>query len=246
MTFMAASLWPSLAHRTLEPEDIDDPQLDRQRLEGALGGLTTINALSASAQILWGPIRRLARRLNTDRLRVLDIATGAGDVPRRLWRKGQRAGLKLEIHGVDVSERVLEFARQQAERAGAPLTFGQLNVQDDSLPEGFDVIVSSLFLHHLPDDAAQRLLQSMGGATRRLILVNDLRRSRWGLVLAHFAGRVLTRSPVVRVDAVRSVRAAFTLAEVRELAAAAGLHGAQIARRWPARFLLSWQRPLDE
>jgi hypothetical protein len=83
----------------------------------------------------------------------------------------------------------------------------------------------------------------MGGATRHLILVNDLCRSHWGLALAHFAGRVLTRSPVVRVDAVRSVRAAFTLAEVRALAAAAGLQGAQLARRWPARYLLSWQRP---
>ena len=52
----------SLAQRVREPEDIDDPQLDVALLQGALGGLTTINLLSASARMVWGPIRKLARR----------------------------------------------------------------------------------------------------------------------------------------------------------------------------------------
>jgi len=47
---------------------------------------------------------------------------------------------------------------------------------------------------------------------------------------------------VVHVDAVKSVRAAFTMTELGEMAARAGLAGATIARRWPARMLLSWQR----
>ena len=243
---MSTPIWSPLTGRVMEPEDIDDPSLDRDRLHGALGGLTTINALSRSAEILWAPLRRLARELKADRLRILDIATGAGDVPRRLWRKAKRAGLALEIHGVDVSEPVLEYARRNAEAAEAPLSFSRLNVLTEPLPEGYDVITSSLFLHHLPDEAATSLLRSMAAAAGHLVLVNDLRRSRWGLLLAHFAGRALTRSPVVRVDAVRSVRAAFTLAEVRKLAAAAGLKEFQLARRWPCRYLLSWQRPLRE
>jgi 2-polyprenyl-3-methyl-5-hydroxy-6-metoxy-1,4-benzoquinol methylase len=234
--------WPPLDRRVIEPEDIDDPALDRDRLHGALGGLTTINALSRSAEILWPPIRRLAQELKQDRLRMLDIATGAGDVPIRLWRKARRAGLTLEIHGVDVSEPALDFARHKADEASAPLSFSRLKVLDDPLPEGYDVIASSLFLHHLPDPAARELLRSMAAAAEHLVLVNDLRRSRWGLALAYFAGHVLTRSPVVRLDAVRSVRAALTLTEVRELAAAAGLQGIKLGRRWPCRYLLSWRR----
>ena len=101
----------------------------------------------------------------------------------------------------------------------------------------------SLFLHHLDEEPAAQLLRVMAAAARRLVLVNDLRRGWDGLLLAHFAGLCLTRSPVVRVDAVRSVRAAFTLAEARRLAATAGLAGASVSRRWPARFLLTWQRP---
>ena len=56
------------------------------------------------------------------------------------------------------------------------------------------------------------------------------------------AGHLLTRSPVVRVDAVRSVRAAFTMAEVQAMSLVAGLNGATISRRWPCRYLLAWRR----
>ena len=55
--------------------------------------------------------------LGTDRLRVLDIATGAGDVPIALAQKAKRAGLQLEIRGVDVSEQALAFARERARSA---------------------------------------------------------------------------------------------------------------------------------
>src|SRR5205809_4134083 len=103
-----------LTKRQLEPEDMDDPALATERLHGALSGLARLNFVSNSARIVWRPIRRLARELKTPRLRVLDIATGAGDVPRALWRRANRAGLELEIHGLDFSPRSIEFARRRA------------------------------------------------------------------------------------------------------------------------------------
>ena len=39
----------NLRQRVMEPEDIDDPALEKEQLFGALRGLTTINFLSASA-----------------------------------------------------------------------------------------------------------------------------------------------------------------------------------------------------
>lgn len=232
----------SLATRLREPEDIDDPALATDELHGALRGLETINLLSASAGILWRPIRALARELKTQRLRVLDIATGAGDVPLALWRKAKRARLQLDLHGVDISDRALEFAQERADRSGAKIQFSRLDVLADGIPRGYDVITSSLFLHHLDEEPAVHLLRAMGQAAEHLVLINDLKRHWWGLFLAHFAGLALTRSPVVRVDAVRSVRAAFTMAEARDLAARAGLEGATIARRWPCRYLMTWRR----
>jgi 2-polyprenyl-3-methyl-5-hydroxy-6-metoxy-1,4-benzoquinol methylase len=108
------------------------------------------------------------------------------------------------------------------------------------LPNDFDVVMCSLFLHHLSNDDALTLLRRMAAATRCLGLVSDLRRSAYGLFLAYSASRVLSRSKVVHVDAVRSVRGAFTKSELQHLAAEAGLENATVANRWPARMLLRW------
>ena len=77
----------------------------------------------------------------------------------------------------------------------------------------------------------------------REVTRSDLDRSVSGLLLAHLACRLLTTSGVVHTDGPRSVRAAFTLPEARELARRAGLEGAEFRRNWPCRWLLSWSRP---
>jgi hypothetical protein len=122
------------------------------------------------------------------------------------------------------------------------MTFFVRDAVRDPLPADFDVVTCSLFLHHLGDDGAATLLAAMGRAAGRLVLVNDLARGPLNLALVWLATRVLTRSPVVRVDGSLSVRAAFTPAEALSLAARAGLTGATVERRWPCRFLLSWRR----
>ena len=100
----------------------------------------------------------------------------------------------------------------------------------------------TLFLHHLSSEDARGLLQRMRHSARRLVLVDDLCRNRVGYVLAWAGGRLLTRSEIVHTDGPLSVRAAFTIEEVRQLAHDAGLIGARIRRHWPERFLLSWKK----
>ena len=232
----------NLRQRVMEPEDIDDPALEKEQLFGALRGLTTINFLSASAGSVWQPMVRLSRERKQARLRILDVATGGGDIPLALWRKAKRIGLRVEVLGVDISERALEFATRQCTGCGSDVRFEQRDILRDGLPEGFDVVVSSLFLHHLTNDQAGQMLAAAAAATRHLVLINDLRRGRYGLTLAYFAGHILSSSPVVRVDAIRSVRAAFTMQEALEMAERAGMKGATVQRRWPARYLLQWRK----
>jgi 2-polyprenyl-3-methyl-5-hydroxy-6-metoxy-1,4-benzoquinol methylase len=232
-----------LAKRGCEAELMDDPLLDRPRHWAALRGLSRLNGLSFSASILWPPIMQLARRLNVTRLRVLDIATGAGDLPLRLWRRARGANLQLDLHGVDISSQALDFARQNAEAEGAAIQFSQMDVLSGQLPRGYDVVMSSLFFHHLSDPQASALLGKMTEAANHLVLVNDLRRSVAGWLLAHAAARLFTRSDVVHFDAPVSVKAALTIKEMASLASALGQDQVTIQRRWPCRFLLAWRRP---
>ena len=232
----------NIADRVREPEVMDRPDLDATKHRRALAGLARLNRLSGSVGIIWPPIAKLSAQLGRS-ISVLDLATGGGDIPLGLWQRTRRNGLKLEICGVDVSPRAVEIAQTHAEHAGATVRFAVLQTLTEELPSGFDIVMCSLFLHHLNREEAVALLAKMAAAARHMVLVNDLVRSRRGLILAHLAARLLTMSSVVWVDAPRSVRAAFTIDEVRELALAAGLAGVTVSRRWPCRMLLEWNRP---
>jgi SAM-dependent methyltransferase len=230
-------------HRRRQPEIMDQPGLDPAAHRAALAGLGRVNAVSGCVGILWPPIRDLARAAAPRPLRVLDLASGGGDVALGLWDRARRAGLALYVEGRDLSPVAVAYAREQADRRQAPVRFHVADVLADALPDDFDVTQTSLFLHHLSDDQAVELLAKMAAAARRLVLVNDLVRSRVAHRVAWVGCRLLTRSPVVHVDGPLSVRAAFTTAEARELARRAGLAGATVRWRWPWRFLLAWRRP---
>lgn len=237
-------VWTSrLSQRRLQPELMDQPELEAARHQGALEGLARINFLSGSARILWPAIKRLVRQDPQREWRLLDVATGAGDVPAALWRKAKRAGVRLEIAGCDISDRAIEHARLRAERAQAPIRFFPCDALGEGLPEGYDIVTSSLFLHHLDEARAVELLRHMAAAARSLALVNDLERSRAGYALAYVGVRALSRCDVVHLDGPRSVEGAFTCDEARGLCRKAGLQHATIERRWPCRYLLAWRRP---
>jgi 2-polyprenyl-3-methyl-5-hydroxy-6-metoxy-1,4-benzoquinol methylase len=237
-------MWPDLSQRCLRPELMDQPGLDAGQHRSALRGLQRINWLSRSAQILWPSLRRLAGSLGNRACRVLDIASGGGDVAIELARRCRARGLSVEFTGLDISATAVEHARENAaQQQAATVSFEQRDVFRDGLPDSYDVVMCSLFLHHLSREQAVELLRAMAGSTRRLVLVNDLRRTRLGYALAWWGGRILTRSPIVHADGPMSVAAAFTCREALELADEAGLQGAAIVRRWPQRFLLSWSKP---
>jgi 2-polyprenyl-3-methyl-5-hydroxy-6-metoxy-1,4-benzoquinol methylase len=220
---------------------MDDPGLEPARHAEALTALARINWISGSDRILWNPLKSLARSVPGRTLRVLDVATGGGDVPIRLWRRARQAGLEMEFHGTDISSTALEIAKKRARVAGAEVAFFRTDIQSERIPDGFDVLTCSLFLHHLSSEQALALLRNMRAAAGQMVLVNDLRRSRTGLLLAWLGTRLLTMSPVARVDGPLSVRAAFTASEVRTLAEQADMANAEVCRRWPCRFLLMWK-----
>ncbi len=233
-----------LGGRRLTPEVMDDPGLDPGLHREALRGLARINVLSLAARPVVREVRALARE-GVRPVRVLELACGGGDTLVRVARAAHRKGIAVELTGWDLSPVALEVARERRNQAGVPsevLTFQEADALKDPFPGGIHLVTSSLFLHHLEQGDALTLLRRMGSGTERTLLVHDLRRSRLGYRMAALAPRLLTPSPVIRVDAPRSVEGAFTLAEARTLAAEAGLSGAVLSPSWPQRFLLRWSR----
>ncbi|MGD8330415.1 MAG: methyltransferase domain-containing protein [Acidobacteriota bacterium] len=224
--------------RHREPEIMDSPRLDAARHRRALDALGRINLLSRSAAQLWTDIRSIDHRGRP--LRILDLACGGGDVAIALQRRATRSGVPVEVSGCDASELAVARAQQRAAAVGAEVRFFRRDVLREPLPADLDVACSTLFLHHLDDVDAVLLLEKMVTAARRMVVVQDLERSRTGWLLAYLGVRMLSRSDVAWVDGPRSVRAAYTANEALALARRAGIE-ARARRCWPFRFNLVWQ-----
>ncbi len=215
---------------------MDQPGLDADVHRHALVGLTRVNRLSRVSSTIW---RGVFSALDTSpTLSVLDLGCASGDVALGLYQRASAAGVQLRIEGWDISPRAVDRARRAAERMRVPARFRVRDVLVDELPGGYDVIMSNLLIHHLHDSDAARLLERMGAAAGRLVVIDDLVRGATGYLLAFVGTRMLSRSSVVHTDGPRSVRAAFTPAEVAAMARSVGLRHVRTRRHWPCRYLL--------
>lgn len=185
---------------------------------------------------MWPALRKLALRLNRP-LRVLDLATGSGDVPLALHRRAEKEHLRMTFAGCDLSAVAIDVAKSSA----GPVDFFTLDLLNGPLPIGYDAFTCSLFLHHLDEPDVVGLLRKMREAKPRLILVNDLERSGLNYAAVWVASRLFSRSRVVHVDGPLSIRGAFTLNEMQTMADAAGLSGATVRASFPCRMLLEWR-----
>ncbi len=220
---------------------MDDPSLDERLHAEALLDLARLNALSKGTEILWKPLLKLAGQ-NGGKLRVLDIATGGGDAPLELSARAASEGLAMKFDGCDFSERAVEFATEKAKNAKCDSEFFRLNVIEEALPSHYDVMMCSLFTHHLDEDDVVLLLSKMGAASRLGVLVNDLVRSSFNLFLVTLSTRIFCKSKVVRFDGPASVRAAYTVDEMESMALKGGLQQIVVTEHFPCRLLLESRR----
>jgi 2-polyprenyl-3-methyl-5-hydroxy-6-metoxy-1,4-benzoquinol methylase len=234
----------SLAQRDRQAELMDQPGLATAVHQKALRALGRTNAWSRTSGALWRGLQDAGVFSIASRpIRLLDIASGGGDNAIGLSRIAQRRGISLEAHGCDISATAVAHATEVAARADLPrVAFFQLNALESELPSGYDVVMCTLFLHHLTEEDGVDLLRRMASAARVCVLVDDLLRSRLGYMLAWAGARLLTRSHIVQIDGPLSVRSAYSVAEARSVAERAGLQGAAFRRHWPERFLLTWKK----
>lgn len=218
---------------------MDEPGLDPVEHIRALRGLQRINKVTNATRALWREIKR-CETSDGEPLRVLDLACGRGDVLIEIARRAKRDGVPVQLAGWDLSPTAIDQTRELATQHGFEVETTVANVLIDELPGDFDVIYCSLFLHHLSNADAELFLRRAAAATKGVVLVSDLVRSRFGYWLAWFGTRLLSGSKIVHIDGPLSVEAALTILEVEQLAVQSGLTDADITRFWPQRFLLRW------
>lgn len=197
--------------RRYDPELLEDPRVGAALLMRSLADVERANKFLGGA---WAAVAELERSFEKlpRAATLLDVGTGAGDLPPRARRAAARHGITLETIGLDAEEALARAARGRV----------KLVVRGDALALPFadhsiDVVLCSQVLHHFRGDAARTLLREMNRVARRAVVLSDLRRSWIAVAGIWLMSYVMRFHPVSRHDGVVSVMRGFT---PRELGAA--------------------------
>jgi 2-polyprenyl-3-methyl-5-hydroxy-6-metoxy-1,4-benzoquinol methylase len=202
-----------------EPELMDRPQPVTPELASDLRNLRKLNRYFGSYRLIEHFLRRWIQPRS--RMRILDLATGSGDIPRLIVDYARSAGATVTVDAVDQQPSTLEIARSLS-RDYPEIEFIEGDVLSFGESGGYDVVFCSLALHHFEEAAAVELLRRCRDLSRQYVLVSDLRRGLLATIGVYLLTAVIFREPMTRTDARLSAARAFSFPEFRSLAERAG------------------------
>jgi SAM-dependent methyltransferase len=217
-------------------ERLDEPEHDPRVLADSLRDLANVNRWLGGT----GAVLRSLRAVLPAGGSLLDVGTGAADIPRAVVRRARRGGARVRIVGCDVHAQTVAIAAAWC--AGFP----EIRIVRGSalaLPfpdRAFDVALLSLTFHHFDDDAQIVALRELARVARRAIVVNELERS-WPNYLGArlLAATVWRGNRLTRHDGPLSVLRGFTAEELLARARDAGLPAPRVARGFFYRLVLT-------
>jgi SAM-dependent methyltransferase len=170
-----------LERRSREVERMESEAVEPDDLARALSDLEWLAAFGLYHRPVLGWLDRVAGG-RTD-LSILDVASGGGDMLRRIARWGRRKGVVLRLEGVDIDPQATAAARRATED-WMPITWRTADAFAPRHGPPPDIVISSHFAHHLDDAMLVRFLRWMEETARLGWFVNDLHRHRlmlWGI-----------------------------------------------------------------
>ena len=197
---------------------MDRPQPVSTELEVDLRNLRQLNRYFGSYRLIVHFLRRWITPKS--RIRILDLATGSGDIPRLVVDYARGVKATVTIDAVDQQASTVEIAR------GLSRNYPEINyLEGDILTltrDPYDLVLCSLALHHFSETEAVAVLRRCRDLSNRYVLVSDLRRGWLATAGVYLLTALFFREPMTRVDGRLSAQRAFSFREFRMLAKRAG------------------------
>ena len=199
--------------RVVVPELLDSDSGTPREVAGSLADLRMFNRRFGGVNTMSALLREIAATRGLNQIDWLDVAGGTGEVVTQANERLRRSG--LTVHPVVM------------DRAASHLNGDHQNVCGDALKlpfrdSSFDVVGSSLFVHHLEPDEVVVFAREALRVARHAFAIHDLIRHPLHLALA-LAGRPIYRSRITRHDAPASIRRAYTVDEISRILGSAGM-----------------------
>jgi SAM-dependent methyltransferase len=176
--------------------------------------------------------------------RILDVGCGYGDGLRRIEQWAHSRQIAVELTGIDLNADAVAIA-MEASPSDSRIEWIQADVFSFSPAQPPDLVMSSLFTHHLAGEEIVRFLRWMEERARIAWFVSDLSRAPIPYHFFRIYSRLLGLHPNVQYDGPISIARSFVAQDWQRMCAQAGLgNGAvEIAARKPARLCVSRRQP---
>jgi 2-polyprenyl-3-methyl-5-hydroxy-6-metoxy-1,4-benzoquinol methylase len=229
-------------------KELLDGELDPDLLRGNLDDLARVNRwLGGTVLSRRAVVALLARRADRRApASLLDVGTGAGDLPAAMIGWFGARGVGLCATAGDTRAAIVEEARKRTK--GVDGLTVEL-VPEEALPyddDAFDVAHVSMVLHHLETPEAIAMLSELARVSRLGVVVNDLDRTVRFWLGAIALSRITTRNDYTRTDGPMSVQRGWRVPEVEEMAAMIGLRPvARFTHPFGYRYAIAFERDRD-
>jgi ubiquinone/menaquinone biosynthesis C-methylase UbiE len=169
-------------------------------------------------------IQRLKKFVNEPKFcgKALDLGCGPGDISRRF----AKAFPLCKIDAIDGSKAMIDYGVNSVRSEfKSRLNFIHGKLPDIELPElHYDIILSNSLLHHLPDPQILWQVAKKYSKSGTRIIIMDLIRPGTANIARTLVEMYATTEPkMLQQDFYNSLLAAFTLKEINEQIAQAGL-----------------------
>lgn len=228
---------PDFSRRCLLPERMDSETIPYEDFRRCLAHLSIVNRLTLAYRptLAWLD-KAVAGWSGVEPLAIVDVGAGYGDMLRVVARWARRRGIAVTLTGVDLNPWSAR-AGQAATPPDMAIDYVTADLFEYRPARAPDIVLSSLFAHHLPDEALVRFLRWMHDTARRGWFINDLRRAPVAYALFGAGTAIGGWHRFIRHDGLLSIRRAFVEEDWRRLLAAAGIAGeeAEVRRYFPWR-----------
>jgi len=215
--------------RSYEKEMMDDFSITDERIGSALKELKIINKYLGGKSTSKEGINNFLKEINS-KIKILDVGSGGSDNLDTM-----RINNKVEVVCLDINVGVCRHTKK-----GNPSK--NVVCGDARNPPfkkiSFDIVHTSLFLHHFDEDNVETLLKSFLEVSKHGLVINDLRRSIFAFIGIKILTNLFSKSEMVKNDAPLSVKRGFLKKELEKILCRLKFSASEIKHKWAFRWLV--------
>ncbi len=234
----------SFDSRLDQDELMDVEKVSFEEFRDCLVDLTRVNELTLAYRPTLAYFERLLPQIRAlgRPLEVVDVGSGYGDMLRAIHAWARKRDVAVSLTGVDMNPWSAKAAREATPPLERPIEWVTADAFAYEPARGIDVVVSSLFTHHLRDPEVVRFLRWMETTATTGWFVNDLHRHPIPYYFFRTFAKLARYHRFVQHDGPVSIARAFSPGDWRRLAREADIDLNRVTIAWKVPFRLTVER----